>query len=627
MLRLLLVILTTFCFTLSAEKTHAIARFGTPKYSKDLNHLPYVNPSAPKGGMLRLSTIGTFDTVNPHAIKGTKAEGVILLCFDSLMWRNSEEPFTLYGLIAEYVDVAPDNSQVTYYINPNAKFHDGTQITAKDVKFTYEYLLEQGPPVYKHYYGKIEKIEIIDDLTVRITLKKEEDGTYNPELPFNVSLMRPLPQHILEGKELAAFNFETCPGSGSYKIESVDQGRSIVYVKAPNYWGKDLNLTKGMNNFDHIKIDYYKTTQAQFQGFTAGEFDAFFETNPANWETGYDFPAQKDGRVKRMDLAHERSVAVRTILYNMKRPIFSSWEVRKAVALAFDFDTLNKMIFSGSMQPADSLFANTYLAHKGAANSEEAKTLEAYKTQIPGELYESMIKTGFTPARTKGDGDQRENLEKAGKLLDSAGWTVKNGVRTNKAGESLKIELMYKDVKLEKIVLSFKESLRKLGVELVVRVMDNAQYENRVTDRDFDMIIHTWANSTSPGNEQIFYFSQKTADISGSSNYMGLKDAIAEQLAINLADAKTPEQLTVRAHTLDRYMMNMYYQIPLFYDNTNRFAYWVDKLAFPEINPKVGTNVMAYGWQPEAAAVVPNDSCSTTGFFCKIKTFVKSLFG
>lgn len=606
---------------LNAEKSHAIARFGKPLYPQGFSNFSYVNVNAPKGGMLRLSTIGTFDTANPHAIKGTKAEGVINLCFDALTYRNPEEPFTLYGLIAEYIDIAPDNSQVTFYINPRAKFHDGTPITAKDVKFTYEYLLEQGAPVYRNYYGKIEKIEIIDPLTVRITLKKNEDGTYNPELPFNLSLMRPLPMHILEGKELASFSFDIFLGSGPYKIEKIDQGRSITYVKAENYWAKDLGITKGMNNFERIRIDYYKTTQAQFQAFTAGEFDAFFETNPSNWETGYDFPAIKDGRVVRVDMAHQKSVLVRSLLYNMKRPIFADWRVRKALALAFDFDTLNKMIFSSSMQPMDSLFSNTYLAHKGAASEGEVKALEPYKAQIPAELYETMIQTGFTPARTKGDGDQRENLEKAGKLLDDAGWKIVNGIRTNSKGEALRIELMYKDTKLEKIVLSFKESLRKLGVELVIRIMDNAQYETRVDDRDFDIIIHAASNSLSPGAEQVYYYSQKMADIKGSSNYGSLKDPIAEQLAISVADAKTPEELALRVHTMDRYIMNMYYQIPMFYDNTSRFAYWLNNLAFPAINPKIGTNVMAYGWKPESV-----EAPASIGIFDKIKAFVKSLF-
>lgn len=623
MFRFLFIITTAFFLTLSAEKSHAIARFGKPLYPHGFTHFSYVNLNAPKGGTLRLSTIGTFDTANPHAIKGTKAEGVINLCFDALTYRNTEEPFTLYGLIAEYIDIAPDNSQVTYYINPNAKFHDGASITAKDVKFTYEYLLVQGAPIYRNYYGKIEKIEILDPLTVSITLKKNEDGTYNPELPFNLSLLRPLPMHILEGKELASFNFDIFVGSGPYKIEKIDQGRSISYVKAENYWAKDLGVTKGMNNFERIRIDYYKTTQAQFQGFTAGEFDAFFETNPSNWETGYDFPAIKDGRVIRVDMAHKKSVLVRSLLYNMKRPIFDDWRVRKALALAFDFDTLNKMIFSDSMQPMDSLFANTYLAHKGAANDEEIKALESYKVQIPAELYETMIQTGFVPARTKGDGDQRGHLEKAGKLLDEAGWKIVNGVRTNIKGESLRIELMYKDTKLEKIVLSFKESLRKLGVELVIRIMDNAQYETRVDDRDFDIIIHAAANTLSPGAEQVYYYSQKMADVKGSSNYGGLIDPIAEQLAISVADAKTPEELTSRVHTMDRYIMNMYYQIPMFYDNTSRFAYWINNLAFPEINPKVGTNVMAYGWKPESSEAPASESLGVMG---RVKAFIKLLF-
>ncbi len=622
MFRFLFIITTAFFLTLSAEKTHAIARFGKPLYAQGFSNFSYVNVKAPKGGTLRLSTIGTFDTANPHAIKGTKAEGVFALCFDRLTYKNPEEPFTLYGLIAEYIDIAPDNSQVTFYINPNAKFHDGMPITAKDVKFTYEYLLVQGAPVYRNYYSKIEKIEILDPLTVRITLKKSEDGTYNPELPFNLSLMQPLPQHILEGKELASFSFDIFIGSGPYKIEKIDQGRSITYVKAENYWAKDLNVTKGMNNFERIRIDYYKTTQAQFQGFTAGEFDAFFETNPSNWETGYDFPAIKDGRVTRVDMAHQKSVLVRSLLYNMKHPIFADWRVRKAIALAFDFDTLNKMIFSGSMQLMDSLFANTYLAHKGQASEDEVKALEPNKAQIPGELYESMIQTGFIPARTKGDGDQRDNLEKAGKLLDDAGWKIVNGLRMNSKGEPLKIELMYKDTKLEKIVLSLKESLRKLGVELVIRIMDNAQYETRVDDRDFDMIIHANANSLSPGAEQILYYSQKMADVKGSSNYGGLKDPIAEQLAISVADAKIPEELALRVHTLDRYMMNMYYFVPMFFDNTNRFAYWVNNLAFPEINPKIGSNVMAYGWMPEKVEAPVN---APVGIWDKIKAFFKSV--
>jgi microcin C transport system substrate-binding protein len=269
-----------------------------------------------------------------------------------------------------------------------------------------------------------------------------------------------------------------------------------------------------------------------------------------------------------------------------------------------------------------SLFANTYLAPKGPATAGELAILEKYKADIPAELYQAMIETGFVPARTKGNGDQRENLDRAGQLLDSAGWKIVKGVRRNSAGELLKIELMYKDAKLEKIVLAFKESLCKLGVELSVRMMDVSQYENRVLERDFDMIIHTWANSTCPGNEQMLFYSQKSADVTGGINYMGLKDPIAESLARRVAETQTQEQLVDRVHALDRYIMNMYYQIPLFYDNTTRFAYWVDKIAFPAIDPKVGTNVMSFAWHPEAKEKVPLEK--SVGVWGRVKAFFGS---
>jgi microcin C transport system substrate-binding protein len=624
MQKVLLVLLSSLIFNVYAEKIHAMARYGKPAYAADMKCFSYVNPNAPKGGTLRLSTVGTFDSVHPYTIKGTKAEGLAMV-LDPLMYRNTQEVFTLYGCIAQYVEIAPDNSAITFFINPDAKFDDGHPIQAEDVKFSYEYLFEQGLPRHKHYYAKIEKIEIIDSLTVKLTFKKEEDGTYNPELPFNMSLLLVLPKHYLEGKKIEEVDWTKMPCSGAYKVGSYDIGHSIEYVRNDKHWSDNLPIFCGMNNFEKIRIDYYKTTQAQFLAFQAGEFDVFFETNPNNWETGYNFDAASYGSVKKVDSAHERPVAVKTIVYNMRKPIFADWRVRKAISLALDFDTLNKMVFFNSMQPTDSLFANTYLTPKGKASKEVEAVLSQFKDKIPAELYASMIETGFVPSRTKGDGDQRENLAKAAQLLDDAGWKIVNGVRTNDKKETLKIELMYKDPKLEKIVLSLQASLQKLGVQLVARMMDTAQYENRVLDSDFDMIIHTWANSLCPGNEQILLFSQKTADIKGSANYIGMKDPIAEKLATSVALSQTVEALTTNVHSLDRYVMNMYYQIPLFYDNKNKFAYWVDKLAFPEIDPKVGTNVMAYGWHPENS-VAPVTELKTTSIWGEIKTKISHLF-
>jgi microcin C transport system substrate-binding protein len=623
MKKILIFALAGLIFNIHAEKSHAIARYGKPAYAENMQHFSYVNPNAPRGGILRLSTVGNFDSIHPYTIKGSKAEGLVML-LDPLMYRNSQEVFTLYGCIAQYAEITADNSSITFYINPEAKFDDSHAITAEDVKFSYEYLLEQGLPRHKHYYSKIEKIEIIDSLTIKLTLKKDEDGTYNAELPFNMSLLLVLPKHYLEGKKIDEIDWSKMPVSGAYKIGSYDIGHSIEYVRNEKHWSDNLPIFKGMNNFEKIRIDYYKTTQAQFLAFQAGEFDVFFETNPNAWETGYNFDAAINGRVKKVDSTHERPVAVKTIIYNMRKPIFDDWRVRKAIALAFDFDTLNKMLFANSMQPTDSLFANTYLAPKGKASPKVETVLEEFKNKIPSELYYNMIETGFLPARTKGQGDQRENLAKAAKLLEDAGWKIINGVRTNNKNEILKIELMYKDPKLEKIVLALQASLQKLGVQLSPRMMDNAQYENRVLDSTFDMIIHTWANGLCPGNEQLFFYSRKMADTKGSTNYIGMKDEIAEKLALNVATSKTIEDLTTNAHALDRYIMNMHYQIPLFYDNKSKFAYWIDKLAFPEIDPKVGTNVMAYGWHPENS-VTPVTELKTASTWEKIKTKISHL--
>lgn len=625
MIGVIFIALFSIFFGINAEKSHAIARYGKPAYEEG-SSFSFVNLNAPKKGTLRLSTIGTFDSIHPYTVKGTKAEG-ITMCFDPLMFRNPEEPFTLYGCIAKYCEIAKDNSAVTFFINPQAKFSDGTQITAEDVKFTYEYLLEQGLPRHKHYYSKIEKIEILDRLTVKLTFKTEENGSYNPELPFNMSLLLVLPKHYLKGKVFEEVDFAKIPTSGAYKISSYELGRFIEFEKNKDHWALDIPTYKGMNNFEKIKIDYYKTTQAQFLAFQAGEFDIFFETNPNNWETGYDFNAIKDGKVAKEDLKHERPVAVKTIIFNMKKKIFSDWKIRKAVSMAFDFDTINKMLFANSMQPADSLFANTFLCGTEKATSEEEKVLEQFKKEIPSELYADMINTGFIPARTNGNGDQRKNLEAASKLLDDAGWKIENGARKNSNGEILKLELMYKDPKLEKIVLSLKASLAKLGIDLSARMMDNAQYENRVLERDFDMIIHTWVNSLSPGNEQVLYFSQKMADVSGSGNYIGMKDHIAEQLAINVANTNTMQDLVINVHSLDRYVMGMHYQIPLFYDNKTRFAYWKDKIAYPKINPRVGLNIISFGWQPDEKELASGQKeIESMGFFDKIKSILFNIF-
>lgn len=587
-------------FSVPSHAVTAIARFGQPTYSEGFSHFKHVNANAPKGGTLRLSTVGTFDTVNKDIVKGIHAIG-ILLCYDALMMRSDGEPFTLYGLLAQAVDLSPNNDSITFYINPKARFHDGSAVTAEDVQATIETLRDKGLPRYRQYYNRINKMEIVHPLVIKISFKPLENGQYDPELPFIIACLRVLKKAQIESINFSDSGLTKIIGSGPYQISHIDQGRSITLQRNQHYWGKDLPVKKGVNNFDTIRIEYFKNSHAQFQAFTAGEFDAYFETNSNQWQTGYNFTAIKDGRVKRMEISHKRPVAVRTIIYNMRRPIFSDRKLRKALALAYDFDTLNKMVFFNSLNCPHSLFSNTYLAHQGKACGKEVEILKGFANEMEPDFLKTILENPFTPARTNGDGDQRKNLAQADALLKQAGWTLKDGNRFDSKVQALKLELMIKDPRHEKIALSFKESLKKLGVELIVRMVDTVQYENRVTKSDFDMIIHTWANSLSPGNEQVYYFSSKNAYIKGSSNYIGIKDPIAEALAQYVAVAPDNETLIAAAHALDRYIMQQYYQIPIAYENTLRWAYWVDRLAVPEIDPEIGLDVMSLGWATSAA--------------------------
>ncbi len=574
----------------------AISRYDKPLYPIDFSNFSYVNPNAPKGGTLKLGTVGTYDSLNVDIVKGIAAEALTLTT-DPLMRRASGEPFSMYGVLAQFIEVAPDYSSVTFFINPAAKFHDGSSVTAEDVKFSIEIKRDKGLPRYKQFYSRIAEIHVVDSHTIKLDLVKNADGNYDPELPLIIANLRVLQKKQLESLDFTSTGLTTLIGSGPYKVKTADQGRSVVYERDPNYWGKDLPVNRGYYNFENIQIEYFKNVQAQFQSFTAGEFDIYFETNPNQWETGYNFSALKDGRVKKVETEHKRQVAVRTIIFNMRRPLFSDIRVRKALTYAFDFETLNKIVFSGSMKRPHSLFANTYLAHEGAAVGLEKEILSKFSDKLP----KGMMDATFTLPSTDGNGDQRANLEAADKLLKEAGWAIKNGKRVNASGQVLTLEIMIKDPKMEKIGIAYRESLKKLGVDLVVRMIDTVQYENRVVESNFDMIIHTWANSLSPGNEQAYYFSAKNADIPGSSNYIGIKDDVAESLAQMIAATKDGESLKASVHALDRYVMYNYFQIPLAYDNVSRWAYWAERLAYPEVDPLVGTNVMEWGWSPAAA--------------------------
>lgn len=619
-----------------AEPTTSLARFGKAKYGADFTSFAYVNPNAPKGGKLKMGTLGTFDSLNQYVVVGIPPVALVCqqsgsLTMDPLMTRSVDEPYTLYPLIAEKVEVAPDNSSITFYINPKARFHDGTPIMAQDVKFSYDLLREQGLPRYRLHYGKIEKMEILEPRTIKLTFNKPETG-YDPETPLIVAGLHVFSKARYEGKDFWQTGMTPLLGTGPYRVVKAEPGRSVVYERVKDYWAADLPVNKGKYNFDMIQMDYYKNAEAQFQAFKAGEFDVFFEVNSQQWRDGYNTPAVNSGKIKKVEAKHKRPVTVRMLIFNMRRPLFQDIRVREAISKAYDWETVNKMLCSNDYYRVTSLFANTYLAHQGPARGLELKYLEPYLNTIPKDILEK----GYIPPTTKGDGDARENLEAADKLLNEAGWVIvtekdpltqQNVIRRihKDTKQPLAFELMYKDPRLEKLVGGFIQNLQRLGIMLKLRYMDTVQYEARVVESDFDMISHLWTNSLSPGNEQIYYFSQKTADQKGSSNYIGIKDPVVEALAQNVANATTQEEQVAAVHALDRVVMGRHYFVPMFYDNTIYWAYWADRVAFPPFDPLVGTNTLEWWWaKPPSPVSSPREQdTAKPSFFARITSWFK----
>lgn len=581
-------------------KTPTLSRFGVPAKFSPEKPFPFSNPNAPKGGTLKLSNVGTFDNLNRFVVKGTTAEGT-LICYEGMMMRSPGEPFTLYPLLAESVTVASDHSSITFHINPKAKFSNGDKVTAEDAKFTYETLRDKGAPRYKHFFSSIESLEVLDAHTLKITFKANAEGKFEEETPMVVALVSILSKKQLESMDFQNMGMNPLIGSGPYSISSAEVGRFVEISRNKEYWGKDLPQMQGLFNFDVIRVDYYKNEQAQRQAFMAGEFHVMFETNPNQFFTGYKgVPAIESGKIVKEEYVHQKPVAVRYLSFNMRHAKFADWSLRRALVLAFDFDTLNRMVFDGAMKTPTSLFANTFLAHKGKAEGLEAEILAEFKAKIEPEIFETLMASEFDVAHTKGNGDQRENLIKADKILTQAGYLVKNGQRLTPQGAPVKFEVMIKDPRLEKLVLAFKQSLKKLGIDLAVRMMDAVQYENRVLESDFDMIVHVWSNSLSPGAEQLYYFGVEQASRKGSSNYLGIADPVAEEFARKVAHSPSQEYNTAAVKALDRYVMHMCYQIPVSYDPTTRWLYWKSKIEMPPLDPHVGLNVINYGWAPGA---------------------------
>lgn len=602
-----LIFLTLFLclpFTAHAEiiKSPSIAMHGATKYADGFTHLDYTNPDAPKGGTLKNSAIGSFDSLNPFIIKGSPAAGLAFIgqsmIYDSLMEQSHDEPFSMYGLLAQTIEYdTSDRSWVAFNLNPAAKWADGKPVTAEDVVWSFNIFLEKGTPFFKAYYGDVTKAEATSPTRVKFTFK----DAGNAELPLILSQLAILPKHFwtAEGKDFSSTSLNIPLGSGPYEIEKIDAGRSITYKRRADYWGKDLPINKGKFNFDTIEYDYYKDSNVALEAFFAGEYDYRLENVAKLWETSYDAPAVKDGRIIKEEIKHQRPQGMQGFIYNIRRPIFKDVKVRQALAYAFDFEWSNKQFAYGGYKRTDSFFENSELAATdGAPTGRVLEILETYRGKIPDEVFTSR----YAPPKTDGSGNLRANLRTAMNLLDDAGYKLgKDGIRMNDKGERLTFEIIDSNPLFERWVLPFIANLKKIGVEANFRTLDPAQYQNRMNDFDYDMTIMSIGQSDSPGNEQRDYWASVKADMAGSRNYIGIKSEVIDDIIEKLIQAPNRAELVALTQSLDRILLSGYYVIPHWHIDYWRVAYWA-KLGRPETLSHLTPAIDDTWWVKPAAA-------------------------
>ncbi len=572
--------------SLAAETTlsHGLALHCELKYPAAFIHFDYVNPEAPKGGTLRQAAIGTFDTFNDSILKGISAAGVGMI-YDTLMAAAEDEPFSQYGLIAEKVELAADRTFVIFQLNPKARFHDGHPVTAADVVFTFNLLLEQGQPMYKRYYADVTGVEALDQRRVKFTFK---DGN-NAELPLIVGQLVVLPRHFWQDKEFNKAGLDLPLGSGPYRIKSFIPGKSVTYERVVDYWAADLPVNKGRYNFDILIYDYYRDATVALEAFKAGEYDFRHENVSKNWATLYKGPQFEDGRIIKKEITHEIPQGIQGFVFNTRRAIFSDRRVREALINAFDFEWSNKNLFYGQYRRSNSYFSNSELAAIGPPSQAETELLQPFADQLPAEVF----KDSYHLPTTDGRGNIRQNLRRAAALLKDSGWMVKNKKLIDKNGRPFIFEILLTAPAFERIVLPFKKNLARLGIETKVRVVDTAQYLNRVREFDFDMVVWSFGQSLSPGNEQRYYWHSSVVDIPGSRNLAGIKDPVVDALVEKIIHATDRQSLVTKVRALDRVLQWGFYVLPHWHISTFRIAYW-NQFAQPELVPKYGLGLMTW---------------------------------
>jgi peptide/nickel transport system substrate-binding protein len=577
-----------------AAPAHAVAMHGEPKYPDGFKHFDYVNPDAPKGGSVAFAVLGSFDSLNPLIVKGNVGPGVREYVYESLLGRGNDEPFSLYGLLAESLDVADDRSSVTFTLREQARFSDGKPVTIADVIFSLELLREKGRPFHRSYYSKVEKIEPLGERSVKLTFKPDGDR----EMPLIAGLMPVLPKHAVDPAKFEVTSLAPPLGSGPYILASADPGNSVTFKRDPNYWGRDLAINRGRFNFDEIRYEFYRDANGMFEAFKKGLFHFAVESDPGRWTREYDFPAVVDGRVLKESFKTGTPAGMSGLVFNTRRPLFADARVRQAIILLFDFEWQNKNLHHGLYERTQSYFHRSELASYGRpADARETELLAPF----PGAVSTEAMNGALKQPSTDGSGRDRSNLRRALQLLAEAGYQLKDGKLVNIAtGQPVVFELLAATRDQERLFLTFARDLLKAGIEVSIRQVDSAQYQTRKTSFDFDMMQASWASSLSPGNEQSYRWSSEAADTEGSFNYAGVKSPAADAMIAALLAARSREDFIAAVRALDRVLMSGAYVVPLYHLPAQWVAYW-SRLRHPDLTPLYGPQIDCW-WVDEAAA-------------------------
>ncbi|WP_457787317.1 extracellular solute-binding protein [Pseudomonas sp. PL-6] len=577
-LPLFLSLALSFPVSATISESHGYAQFGTLKYPASFSHFDWVNPEAPKGGTLRIMASGTFDTLNPYTFKGSSPISTAhflqygvnelnepLMVGTGAYDPSGDEPASSYGLIAASVEYSEDRSWVVFNLRPEARFHDGKPITAYDVAFSYRLLRSDGHPQYRTHLQEVKRVDILNRQRIRFVFKRAG----NPLLILRLGELPVLPQHYWKDRDFKATTFEPPLGSGPYRIAQVVPGRSLVFQRAKDWWGKDLPVNRGKYNFDRVEVEFYRDNHVAFEAFKAGEFDFYIENQAKNWANGYRFPAVTRGEVIRAEIAHQIPTQTQALFMNTRRGLFGQRKVREALGLMFDFEWTNRTLFNNSYVRASSYYPNSEFSATGKPEGAEWLLLSPHRDKLPARLFSQPIVQPVTDGR----GIPRETLRRALGLLADAGWKPAGQELRNARGERFEFEIMLVNPSLERILQPYVANLASIGIRANLRTVDRAQYKQRLDQFDYDMILLTLPQTLSPGLEQSLYFHSSQVNVKGSKNYAGVAHPVVDAMIDKLLSAQTRDEQIAATRALDRVLLWQHYSIPNWYINYHRLAY------------------------------------------------------